>query len=60
MRSKINIEFPNTFDALKNEKKIETESIVIEDTQAAIKPIGFFEYCKLQMEALCVISDSEP
>ncbi len=40
-------------------KKIETESIVIEDTLVRLsKPLGFFEYCKLQMEALCVISDS--
>jgi len=40
-------------------KKIDKESIVIEDALIKLsKPLGFFEYCKLQMEALCVISDS--
>ncbi|MDC0032309.1 UDP-N-acetylglucosamine 2-epimerase (non-hydrolyzing) [Pelagibacteraceae bacterium] len=40
-------------------KKIEQESISIEDSLIKLsKPLGFFEYCKLQTEALCVISDS--
>lgn len=40
-------------------KKIEKESIDIDSTFIRfINPLGFFDYVKLQMNALCVISDS--
>ena len=39
-------------------KKIESEGIVFHQLVEEMKPLGFADYCKLQQNAFCVISDS--
>ena len=39
-------------------KKIEDKKIVFNPLVRNLKPFGFFDYCKLQRSAFCVVSDS--
>lgn len=43
----------------RTQKKLESfRDVVLSDRVSFLKPFGFFDYNKLQLEALCVISDS--
>lgn len=42
----------------RTQKKIEERNIKFSPLVKSLKPFGFFDYCKLQMNSYCVLSDS--
>lgn len=42
----------------RTQKKIEERNIKFNSLVQSLKPFGFFDYCKLQMNSYCVLSDS--
>jgi len=42
----------------RTKKRLESANIKLNDLVVKINPVGFFEYCNLQFNAACVLSDS--